>query len=137
MIAAIGATNAFVLRQAITREHISAAVLACCLGETLLFFLADCGVGGLIEKSEVIRLGALWLGVAFLLLYGGRIWFEKPDPEKLLRSGAKKGAKGKVFWAGFCLSILNPQVILEVVILIGALAAQYPPLVHHFNTIDV
>ncbi|WP_461538497.1 LysE/ArgO family amino acid transporter [Spongorhabdus nitratireducens] len=127
MIFAIGATNAFVLRQALAREHVFPAIAACALADTFLFILAGCGIGALIERHEGIKAAALWFGVLFLLSYSWRVWHERPDPQKLMNPDLEHQTTGlRTFGIGICLALINPQAIFEVIVLIGLLAAQYP-----------
>jgi L-lysine exporter family protein LysE/ArgO len=70
LIVAIGAQNAFVIKQGLRREHVLLIVLICSISDALLIFLGSAGLGQLIqsipELLEVVR----WFGVVYLLWFG-------------------------------------------------------------------
>src|SRR3954465_9865028 len=70
LIVAIGAQNAFVLRQGLAREHVGVVVAICAVSDAILIVAGVAGIGTVIEKAgwalDVVR----WLGVAFLAWYG-------------------------------------------------------------------
>tara|TARA_R110000737_G_scaffold84231_2_gene116723 strand:+ start:736 stop:1338 length:603 start_codon:yes stop_codon:yes gene_type:complete len=126
LILAIGAQNAFVLRQGILRQHVLAVVLACALSDALLIAAGVAGFGRLVTAlpwlSEVMRLG----GAAFLLVYGALAL------RNALRGGdALEAASGPapslLQTLAICLTLTwaNPHVYLDTVVLLGAVAADY------------
>ena len=70
LILAIGAQNAFVLRQGIRRSHVALVVLTCILSEALLIFSGVAGFGALMERVPALEPITLWGGAAFILGYG-------------------------------------------------------------------
>ena len=70
LIAAIGAQNAFVLRQGLRREHVLAVVLTCAVSDALLIAAGVAGFGAMSAAVPWIGDAMRWLGVAFLLVYG-------------------------------------------------------------------
>ena len=70
LIIAIGAQNAFVLRQGIKREHVLPVVLVCALSDALLITLGIAGLGTLVQQSPVFLSIARYGGAAFLIVYG-------------------------------------------------------------------
>lgn len=128
LIVAIGAQNAFVLRQGLRREHVLAVVLFCAGSDAILISL---GVSGFSLASEALPwLPDLlrWLGVVFLLVYGGlRFRAAAKGAEALVPAAAAPAALGKVLLTCALLTWPNPHVWLDTVVLIGSVSARYAP----------
>lgn len=127
LIMAIGAQNAFVLRQGLRREHVLAVCLFCAASDALLIAAGVAGMGTLARHVPAADAVLRWGGVAFLLWYGARA----------LRSARKGGATlqaargggeplARVIATLALLTWLNPHVWLDTVVLIGSVASQYP-----------
>jgi L-lysine exporter family protein LysE/ArgO len=122
LIAAIGAQNAFVLRQGIRREHVLPVVALCTASDIVLIVAGIAGLGALIAAHpgalDVARFG----GAAFLIGYGllaaKRAW----RPSSLTPSDATPARLAQVLVTCAALTFLNPHVYLDTVVLIGALA---------------
>jgi len=128
LIAAIGAQNAFVLRQGIRREHVLPVVLTCAISDTILITAGVAGFGTLSALAPWIATAMLYAGAAFLLVYGALRF------RAALRGGeALKPAPGDsatlVATLTTCLVLTwaNPHVYLDTVVLLGAISAQYAP----------
>jgi L-lysine exporter family protein LysE/ArgO len=123
LIIAIGAQNAFVLRQGLAREHVGVVVAICAVSDALLIVAGVAGIGTVVERApaaiDVIR----WLGVAFLTWYGVTSLLRARHGEALEaergRSLSRAGAAVRVS----ALTFLNPHVYLDTVLLLGSLAA--------------
>ena len=111
LIAAIGAQNAFVLRQGIRREHVLAVVLVCAASDAVLIAAGVAGFG--VVSQAVPWLGDVmrWGGVAFLLAYGALRFCSALFPRNTHRMGLRSGwrppwgrSRFSVFWglAGGC-----------------------------------
>jgi L-lysine exporter family protein LysE/ArgO len=128
LIAAIGAQNAFVLRQGIRREHVLAVVLTCALSDAVLI---AAGVGGFGLVSGAVPWLAdvmLWGGVAFLLAYGAlRFWAAWQGGAALMPAPGGAVPLGKVLATCLVLTWANPHVYLDTVVLLGSISAQYAP----------
>lgn len=133
LIVAIGAQNAFVLRQGLRREHVLAIVLVCALSDAVLIAAGVAGGGALFAAVpwlvDVIR----WAGAAFLGAYGvlaGIRALRRPSPEAVgLRADAATGAGlGAAIATCLALTWLNPHVYLDTVLLLGSVAST-----HHEN----
>jgi L-lysine exporter family protein LysE/ArgO len=127
LIMAIGAQNAFVLRQGLRREHVGAVVLACAVSDALLIAAGVTGFG--IVSARVPWLGDAmrWGGVAFLLVYGGlRFKAALAGGEALRPTGGEATPLGKVLMTCLVLTWANPHVYLDTVVLLGSISAQYP-----------
>lgn len=128
LIVAIGAQNAFVLRQGVARDHVFAVALTCVLCDVTLIAAGAVGFGGLVSRFPAVTSVAAWGGAAFLLVYGGLSVRSALHPGSL-RAGAGTHAMfataGAAVAATLAVSLLNPHVYLDTVLLIGSVAAQY------------
>lgn len=128
LILAIGAQNAFVLRQGLRREYVTEIVILCALSDAILIAL---GVGGfnllgpiLPWLTSVMR----WAGVAFLLFYGAlRFRAAWRGGEALLPANAPPATRGKILATCLLITWANPHVYLDTVMLLGSISAQYHP----------
>jgi len=128
LIIAIGSQNAFVLRQGLKKEYVFTICTICFLCDALLIFLGVGGVGKLIASSQTLMLIARWVGALFLIFYGVRSFCSAFKNEALSVDKSKSiipGVTG-VIAAAFALTLLNPHVYLDTLILIGSIAGQYP-----------
>jgi L-lysine exporter family protein LysE/ArgO len=125
LIVAIGAQNAFVLRQGLAREHVGVVVAICGLSDVVLITAGVAGIGTIVERApwaiDLIR----WLGVAFLTWYGVSSLLRARKPESLHANGTGNGtgtARRSVALKAFALTWLNPHVYLDTVLLLGSIA---------------
>lgn len=122
LIAAIGAQNAFVLRQGIRREHVLPVVAMCTVSDIVLIAAGIAGVGALITAHPNAVNVAKFGGAAFLIGYGllaaKRAW----RPSALTPSDAAPARLGAVLITCAALTFLNPHVYLDTVVLLGTLA---------------
>ena len=81
LIVAIGAQNAYVLRQGLRREHVGAVVLVCALSDVVLITAGVAGIGVLVERAPTALVVVRWLGVAFLTVYGLMSLWRARHPE--------------------------------------------------------
>lgn len=128
LIVAIGAQNAFVLRQGLLREHVFAVALFCAVSDAALIVL---GVSGFALASKAAPwLGPLlrWGGVAFLLVYGLRAFRAAwAGGETLTASKPRSPVPLRgVLLTIAALTWANPHVWLDTVVLLGAVSAQFP-----------
>lgn len=128
LIAAIGAQNAFVLRQGLRREHVFAVVLTCALSDALLMAVGITGFGAVSGRvpwfGDAMRYG----GVAFLLVYGAlRFRAALRGGEALTPAEGATTPLAQVLITCLVLTWANPHVYLDTVVLIGSIAAQYAP----------
>jgi L-lysine exporter family protein LysE/ArgO len=128
LIMAIGAQNAHVLRMGIQRQHVLLTVASCIVIDAVLISAGVAGAGSLIQDSPLALTLARWGGAAFLVWYGLRSW------RNLLRSSAldasnevaKVGAKTALASVA-AMSLLNPHVYLDTVVLLGSIGGSYAP----------
>src|SRR5688572_1680254 len=82
LIVAIGAQNAFVLRQGLVRHHVAAVVVICALSDIVLITAGVSGVGAIVDQAGWVIDVVRWLGVAFLL------WYAAGSLRRAVRSGS-------------------------------------------------
>ncbi|EPX81213.1 LysE/ArgO family amino acid transporter [Litoreibacter arenae] len=126
LIMAIGAQNAFVLRQGLRREHVILCVSICAVSDAVLITLGVTSFG--ILSAQMPWLGPImrYGGAAFLLVYGA-ISFKSAltSTDALTVEGRARSDWRKVAVTLLALTWLNPHVYLDTVILLGSIAAQY------------
>jgi L-lysine exporter family protein LysE/ArgO len=128
LILAIGAQNAFVLRQGLRREHVAAVVAVCAISDAVLIGAGVAGFGSLSAALPWFAPAMRWLGVGFLLVYGGlRFRAALRGGEALRPSEAGSAPLGRVLATCLVLTWANPHVYLDTVVLIGSISAQYAP----------
>ena len=125
LIVAIGAQNAFILRQGLTRQYIFLIVTVCAFSDALLIALGTFGLGALIQAIPHLLEIMRWLGVAYLT------WFGLSSARRAIKTNALTVAedahvslkKTMLLTLGF--TFLNPHVYLDTVILVGSLANHF------------
>jgi L-lysine exporter family protein LysE/ArgO len=131
LIVAIGAQNAFVLRQGIRREHVAAVVAICALSDAVLISAGVGGVGSLVRGMPSAVAVTGWLGGAFLVWYGLLAARRALRPQQLEAAGdgGAGGSGGGSLRAAVltCLAMtwLNPHVYLDTVLLLGSVSNGY------------
>lgn len=126
LIIAIGAQNAFILRQGLLREHVFILCLVCALSDTLLIAAGVGGLGTIVSRSPWL-IGAVTIGGALFLAAYAVIAFRRAFTNVALEAASGKGSDLKTALAT-CLAFtfLNPHVYLDTVVLIGSLSGGYP-----------
>jgi len=128
LIMAIGAQNIHVLRTGIRREHVGLTVLTCILVDATLIALGVAGVGALVQTSPMLLAVAKWGGAAFLLWYGLRSWravFATGGMD--VAPGQASTSRRQALISVLALSLLNPHVYLDTVVLLGAIGGSFAP----------
>ncbi|MGW2889394.1 LysE/ArgO family amino acid transporter [Streptomyces griseoruber] len=130
LIVAIGAQNAFVLRQGIRRDAVLAVVGICALSDAVLIALGVGGVGALVVAWPDALTVVGWVGGAFLLGYGllAARRVVRPGAEALRTDGEAAGSRRRAVLTCLALTWLNPHVYLDTVFLLGSIAADRGPL---------
>lgn len=128
LIMAIGAQNAFVLRQGLRREHVLAVVAVCALSDAALIAAGVAGFGAASKIAPWLGEAMRWAGVVFLVVYGAlRFRAALRGGEALRPSEAGSAPLGKVVATSLILTWANPHVYLDTVVLLGSISAQYAP----------
>jgi len=127
LIVAIGAQNAYVLRQGLAREHVGLVVAICALSDVLLITAGVAGIGRIVEQApwaiDVVR----WFGVAFLTWYGVSSLLRARRAETLHAADRVTVSRRGVAVRAFALTWLNPHVYLDTVLLLGTIANHHGP----------
>jgi L-lysine exporter family protein LysE/ArgO len=127
LILAIGAQNAFVLRQGLRREHVFAVCAFCAISDAVLISVGVAGFGALAQAAPWFGEAMRWGGAAFLLAYGARAGLSAWRGTGALALGQGGGAALlPTLAAAAAITWLNPHVYLDTVVLLGAVSAQYP-----------
>jgi L-lysine exporter family protein LysE/ArgO len=125
LIVAIGAQNAFVLRQGLLRRHVFPVATLCAASDALLIVAGVAGLGALVRDNgaalTVIALG----GAAFLFAYGLMAFRRALRPGSLEASRQGAGSLARSLATALALTFLNPHVYLDTVVLIGGLSARH------------
>jgi L-lysine exporter family protein LysE/ArgO len=128
LIAAIGAQNAFVLRQGIRREHVGWVVFVCAASDATLIAAGVAGFGVVSQSVPWLGDAMRWAGVAFLLVYGAlRFRAAWQGGAALVAASSAPVALRRVIGTLLLITFANPHVYLDTVVLIGAISAQYAP----------
>ncbi|APZ53900.1 LysE/ArgO family amino acid transporter [Salipiger abyssi] len=125
LILAIGAQNAFVLRQGLSGAHVFAVCLLCALSDAVLIAAGVAGFGSLTAALPGLEAAMRWLGAGFLLCYGARTLYSAWRGGESLRAGVAAGSLRAALLTCLALTWLNPHVYLDTVVLLGAVSAQY------------
>ena len=124
LIVAIGAQNAFVLRQGIRNEHVLPVVILCAVSDLVLIIAGVAGVGALVTAHPQLLTVARYGGAAFLVGYGLLAARRAIRPTNLTPSDAGPASLKSVLLTCLALTFLNPHVYLDTVVLLGTLASQ-------------
>ncbi len=127
LIVAIGAQNAFVLRQGLLRRHVGLVVLFCALADALLMAVGIWGLGALDARLPGLTQGLRWAGIAFLLAYGLRALARVARPAGLQAGAGGGGSAAGTLAQAAAFTLLNPHVYLDTVLLVGAIGTAQAP----------
>ncbi|WP_428979410.1 LysE/ArgO family amino acid transporter [Cupriavidus oxalaticus] len=127
LIVAIGAQNAFVLRQGLRREHVGSVVLFCAVADALLIAAGVMGMAQALGESPGLARALALAGAAFLALYGWRALKRARQPHQLRAAAGHDGlSRGAALAQAAAFTLLNPHVYLDTVLLVGSIGAQQP-----------
>jgi L-lysine exporter family protein LysE/ArgO len=132
LIVAIGAQNAFVLRQGLRRAHVGAIVTVCLLSDVALILAGVSGIGAVVHHAGWALQAVRWFGVAFLVWYGLSSAWRARRPSALTASADGTGGGAQLGLASTlrritALTWLNPHVYLDTVVLLGSIANSRGP----------
>jgi L-lysine exporter family protein LysE/ArgO len=127
LIVAIGAQNAFVLRQGLIRQFVGPVVAICAVSDLVLIAAGVAGIGAIVQHAPTALTVVRWLGVAFLTAYGVRsLWRARHAGALTPATDEEPRMRGAVVQAT-ALTWLNPHVYLDTVLLLGSIAAHHGP----------
>lgn len=125
LIIAIGAQNAFILRQGLLGRHVFILCLICALSDALLIAVGVAGLGALIATSPTLIAVVTAGGGLFLLAYAAMAFRRALKPDALQAADTGEGGLRTAVIACLAFTFLNPHVYLDTVLLLGSLSARY------------
>ncbi len=125
LIIAIGAQNAFILRQGLKREHVFVLCLICALSDALLIAAGVAGLGTFVSSVPKLIILITAGGAAFLFVYGLMAFRRAMDPHAMRAGDGGAGGLWPAVLTVLAFTWLNPHVYLDTVVLLGGLSARY------------
>ncbi|KAA0023414.1 LysE/ArgO family amino acid transporter [Antrihabitans cavernicola] len=125
LIVAIGAQNAYVLRQGLSRNHIGVVVAICTFADAVLIMAGVSGVGAIIECNSTALSVLVWIGATYLVGFGLLSLWRARKPQSLRPAPENGRGRAAVIAATLALTFLNPHVYLDTVLMLGSIANQY------------
>ena len=125
LIVAIGAQNAFLLRQGLLRQYVFILCLICALSDALLIVVGVFGFGTLVSQAEWLIDAVTLGGAIFLFVYGFMAFRRVMSPDAMKAASQGAGNLAKAIATCLALTYLNPHVYLDTVVLVGGLSANY------------
>jgi L-lysine exporter family protein LysE/ArgO len=123
LIVAIGAQNAYVLRQGLRRAYVGPVVTICTLSDLALIVAGVAGIGVIVQHAGWALTAVRWFGVAFLVWYGlSSAWRARRPASSLSAAHENPGGGPAVVRRVMALTWLNPHVYLDTVVLLGSIA---------------
>jgi L-lysine exporter family protein LysE/ArgO len=123
LIVAIGAQNAYVLRQGLRRAYVGPVVTICTLSDLALIVAGVAGIGVIVQHAGWALTAVRWFGVAFLVCYGlSSAWRARRPASSLSAAHENPGGGSAVVRRVMALTWLNPHVYLDTVVLLGSIA---------------
>lgn len=127
LIVAIGAQNAFVLRQGLRNEHVFAVCAACAISDAILIVVGVTSFAKVATWLPWIDPAMRYGGAAFLIWYGAKSMHSALRSTEALAIGtAEKADLTKTLLACLAITWLNPHVYLDTVVLLGTISTQFP-----------
>jgi L-lysine exporter family protein LysE/ArgO len=126
LIIAIGAQNAFVLRQGLRREHVLPVVLTCALSDLFLIMAGIGGLGAVVTGRPDAVTAIRWVGAVFLISYAVLAARRALRPSALNPAERAPATLRATLLACLAFTYLNPHVYLDTVLLLGSIAQQHP-----------
>lgn len=133
LILAIGAQNAFVLRQGLKREYVFGVCLICALSDSILIYLGITGFSKIVVEFPLITIFAQNFGAVFLFIYGLRSFYSAfRKNTRLDPSSIEKANIYRVLGTCLAFTWLNPHVYLDTVVLVGSISTNFTSELHIF-----
>jgi L-lysine exporter family protein LysE/ArgO len=122
LIIAIGAQNAYLLRQGLRRAYVGRVVAVCTVSDFVLILAGVSGIGVIVQHAGWALNAVRWFGVVFLAWYGVSSAWRARHPSALAAASGEPGEGGAVVRRIMALTWLNPHVYLDTVVLLGSVA---------------
>ena len=128
LIVAIGAQNAYLLRQGLRRSWVGPVVIICTVSDAVLIVAGVCGIGVIVQHAGWALTAVRWFGVAFLAWYGlSSAWRARRPASSLSAARDDHRAGPLAVRRAVALTWLNPHVYLDTVVLLGSVANAHGP----------
>lgn len=125
LIVAIGAQNAFVLTQSVKRNHHFKVALVCAIFDVLFIMTGVAGVGTFVASNPTLMKIATWGGAAFLFWYGFLSLRSAFSARRMELNEKTDSSVKKTLLATLAVTVLNPHVYLDTVLLVGSISAGF------------
>jgi len=125
LIVAIGAQNAFVLRQGLQRRHVALVVAVCAISDLVLIVAGVAGIGTIVERAPLVLVAVRWFGAVFLIGYGLLAARRAVRGGHLEAEAVRQLSTPAVLAAALAFTWLNPHVYLDTVLLVGSIASTF------------
>lgn len=125
LIVAIGAQNAFILRQGLIRSHVFVLCLICAASDALLIAAGVAGLGTLVSQSPMLIAVVTIGGVLFLGTYSFMAFKRAWAPSAMVAGAPQSMPLKAAVMACLAFTFLNPHVYLDTVVLLGSLSAAH------------
>jgi len=127
LIVAIGAQNAFVLRQGLRRQHVGSVVLFCAVADAVLIAAGVLGMAQALGESPRLARALALAGAVFLAACGWQALRRARHAHQLTAAAGGEGLRrGAAVAQAAAFTLLNPHVYLDTVLLVGSIGAQQP-----------
>ncbi|MBN6710366.1 amino acid transporter [Haemophilus haemoglobinophilus] len=127
LLVAIGAQNTFVLQQGIKKEGVFTVATVCLLCDVILMTVGVFGLGQMINDNNFFLVALTMLGIAFLAWYGFNAlksaW--TGNRQLIVKKGKEKISVSKIVLTTLAMSLLNPNVWLDTVAIIGSISLSF------------
>ena len=129
VIAPVGIQSAFILKQGIKRQFMVQTIIIATCYDIILLTLGIMGLGKILSSNPNLMLAVKWFGIIFLIYYGVRCFkfaFAKRDIKSLLERTKESSENFRNFFLMLtAVSFLNPHILIDTVVILGSLSAQY------------
>lgn len=126
LIVAIGAQNAFVLKQGLKQQYVFWLCLLCALSDSILIACGVLGFAEVMTASPILVTVAKYIGAAFLLGYGAKAFYAAFKSAQSIELGADhKRSLTQVLMTGIAFTWLNPHAYIDTIVLIGSISTQF------------
>ncbi|MFD0966762.1 LysE/ArgO family amino acid transporter [Seminibacterium arietis] len=128
LITTIGAQNAFLIKQGLLKQHILSLILLFFICDVVLFYVTIFGLGTFINQDSIASVALAFIGSLFLLVYGTKslISAYQGSTALLVKKTEQSQSFKKIILIGLAVTLLNPHVYLDVVVIIGGIAGTLP-----------
>lgn len=125
LIVAIGAQNAFLIRQGLAKQHVAIIVAICSLADALLILLGIGGLGKIIEAAPQLIEAIRWFGVVYLIWFAIGSMKSAKAAKGMQIDGAAKVTRNQIVRTTLALTFLNPHVYLDTVLFVGSVGNNF------------